>query len=200
MIAGLSRQLVQHQGEYLVAAELCRQGYLATTFTGNVPDFDIIAIDEKLRAIPIQVKAIKAGAWQFDAERFLKIDKEKGVQRISGKEKLRNPKLVWVFIYLEDEQIPEFYLLTEKKVRDIIFRHYSRNLEAKEGRRPRNPESTHTAISRKMLQRYKDNWAIISDVYIARYLFLLIFLYYSDIILNTYYAGLLSRYEKEAPA
>jgi len=36
-------QLTKQVGEYLVAAEVCRRGLIATTFTGNVPHYDIIA-------------------------------------------------------------------------------------------------------------------------------------------------------------
>lgn len=162
MATGFEMQLIQHQGEYIVAAELCSRGYLATTFTGNIPDFDIIAVDKNFRAIPVQVKAIKGGTWQFNAERFLVIEKEGGVQRVLGKKKLPNPKLIWIFAYL-DETETEFYLLNEKKVQEIIFRTYKRSIEKKGGRRPRNPMSTHTTIDRKMLKRYRDNWGIIEE-------------------------------------
>lgn len=162
MATGLDMQLIQRRGEYLVVAELCRRGYLATTFSGNVPDFDIIAVDDKLRAIPVQVKAARA-SWQFNAERFLEIEKKQGLQRVLGRKKLRNPKVVWVFVYLGDEQNPEFYLLTEQQVQDILYREYVRNLEAKGGRRPRNPGSTHEAIDRMILQEYRDNWDIVAE-------------------------------------
>jgi len=46
MATGRSNKLVGQTGEYLVAAELLRRGLIATTFTGNVPHYDIIASDE----------------------------------------------------------------------------------------------------------------------------------------------------------
>ena len=46
MATGRSNKLVGQTGEYLVAAELSRRGHIATTFTGNVPHYDIIASDE----------------------------------------------------------------------------------------------------------------------------------------------------------
>ena len=46
MATGRENHLVKQVGEYLVAAELCRRGFIATTFTGNVPEFDLLAIDE----------------------------------------------------------------------------------------------------------------------------------------------------------
>jgi hypothetical protein len=75
MGSGRKNQLTKQIGEYLVAAELCRRGLIATTFTGNVPDFDIIATDERFETIPIQVKTIWGGSWQLDASKFIKIEK-----------------------------------------------------------------------------------------------------------------------------
>lgn len=42
-------QLIKMIGEYLVCAELCRRELIATTSTGNVPEFDILATDERLQ-------------------------------------------------------------------------------------------------------------------------------------------------------
>lgn len=43
MATGRDNQRTKQVGEYLVAAEVCRRGFIATTFTGNVPHYDIIA-------------------------------------------------------------------------------------------------------------------------------------------------------------
>ncbi len=40
---GRDKYVVKQVGEYLVCAELGRRGYIATSFTGNVPEFDILA-------------------------------------------------------------------------------------------------------------------------------------------------------------
>lgn len=39
---GRSSKLVGQAGEYIVAGELARRGYISTTFAGNVPEYDII--------------------------------------------------------------------------------------------------------------------------------------------------------------
>jgi hypothetical protein len=44
MATGRSNYLTKQTGEYLVAAELSRRGFIATTFTGNVPHYDIVAV------------------------------------------------------------------------------------------------------------------------------------------------------------
>ncbi len=48
MATGRNMQLTKMIGEYLLCAELCRRGLLATTLTGNVPEFDILASDKRL--------------------------------------------------------------------------------------------------------------------------------------------------------
>jgi hypothetical protein len=37
---------IQRFGEYLVTAELCRRGFSATPFAGNIPYIDIVATDQ----------------------------------------------------------------------------------------------------------------------------------------------------------
>ena len=64
MRKGRSNILVGQTGEYLVAAELSRRGLIATTFTGNVPHYDIVASDEVDRHVSVQVKASRGGTWQ----------------------------------------------------------------------------------------------------------------------------------------
>ena len=56
MATGRGNKIVGQAGEYLVAAELSRRGLIATTFTGNVPHYDIIASDESGKHVSVQVK------------------------------------------------------------------------------------------------------------------------------------------------
>jgi Holliday junction resolvase-like predicted endonuclease len=60
MATGRQMKLVGQKGEYLVAAELGRRGLIATTFTGNVPDYDIIVSTEQGKHISVQVKTIRS--------------------------------------------------------------------------------------------------------------------------------------------
>ncbi len=73
MATGRSNYLTKQAGEYLVAAELSRRGYIATTFTGNVPYYDIIAVDDSGGHAVVQVKAIAGASWQFNATDFADI-------------------------------------------------------------------------------------------------------------------------------
>ena len=87
MATGRSIQLNKQIGEYLVACELARRGLLVATFSGNVPDFDIIASDANGHSIPIQVKTIRGGEWQFSADKFVEV-------RFEGKNRYWSSKVV----------------------------------------------------------------------------------------------------------
>ena len=54
MATGRNNKLVGQTGEYLVAAELSRMNLIATTFTGNVPHYDIIASDNRAGMLPFR--------------------------------------------------------------------------------------------------------------------------------------------------
>jgi len=169
MRSGRKNQLTKQIGEYLVAAELCRRGLIATTFTGNVPDFDIIATDATFKTIPIQVKTIWGlrGAWQFDARKFINITIDNGIQKVNGKTNLSNCNLLCIFVKLNssDERIgyDEFYIFQIGDLQKIIFENYSHNLEKVKGKRPRNVNSTHVSVYPENLKRFEGNWDLITN-------------------------------------
>jgi hypothetical protein len=146
-----------------VAAELCRRGLIATTFTGNVPDFDIIAINEAFETIPIQVKTIWHGYWQLDADNFLIINKHNDIQEVIGKESLSNSDLIYIFVRLISQGDDEFYILQLRDLQEIIFDDYSQYLAKYNGKRPKNPNSTHIGMDTKLLQKFRDNWDLITN-------------------------------------
>ncbi|MGB8991946.1 MAG: hypothetical protein WCD80_07825 [Desulfobaccales bacterium] len=162
MASGRKNQLTKQIGEYLVAAELCRRGLIATTFTGNVPDFDIIATNEAFQTIPIQVKTIRHSYWQLDAKKFITIDIDNGAQRVFDKISLSNPDLICIFVRLTSQGDDEFYIFRLRDLQEIIFEDYSQYLEKVKGKRPRNENSTHIGISPRLLERFKDNWDLIT--------------------------------------
>jgi hypothetical protein len=43
MATGAGMQQTGQAGEHYIVAELCRRGAYAVTFSGNIPNFDIIA-------------------------------------------------------------------------------------------------------------------------------------------------------------
>jgi len=52
-------QLAGQIGESLLVAELGRRGIVATAFTGNVPDIDLLAYRDG-RTIALQVESLRA--------------------------------------------------------------------------------------------------------------------------------------------
>jgi len=165
MATGRDMQLTKMVGEYLVCAELCRKGLLATTFTGNVPQFDILATDKRLRTIPVQVKANAKGDWMLRADSFLDINynKEKKIQMIIGKKDFKSSKVIYIFVKLVDQGEDEFYILRLQDLQRIIFKSYKEYLKKHGGKRPKNPESKHKAILSKHLSDNRDNWELLQE-------------------------------------
>ncbi len=161
MATGRSMQLTKQVGEYLVAAELCRRGLIATTFTGNVPHYDIIASNEAGKHLAIQVKAIRSGSWQLNLSRFVRI-------RLRGKRQMVGPlveqpvhDLVFVFVMLKDYGADRFFILDWKDLQRLVVDGHRSYLKKHGGIRPKKPESLHTAVSRSQLDGYEDNWELI---------------------------------------
>lgn len=163
MVTGRSMQLTKQVGEYLVSAELCRLGFIATTFTGNVPEFDILAIDKEHKTKPVQVKAIRGGSWQFDAKKFLDISIRNGVQTINGKKVLSNPDLICIFVLVVSQGKDKFYAFKLKDLQDIIYKEHTTWLKKHGGRRPKNPDSTHVSVSPDDLTQYQDKWELLKQ-------------------------------------
>ena len=163
MATGRDMQLTRMTGEYLVCAELCRRGLLATTFTGSVPEFDILATDKDLQTIPIQVKANAKGDWILRADSFLDIDYngETKIQTIVGKRDFKKSELIYVFVKLVEQSEDEFYILRLQDLQRIILKNHSEHLQKHRGKRPKNPESMHAAISSKHLLDYRNNWQLL---------------------------------------
>lgn len=80
MATGRDVQLTRQIGEYLAAAELGRRGWIATTFTGSLPGFDILAVNPDGRVLEVQIKAIRSASWQLNAGQFLDIEIRDGAQ------------------------------------------------------------------------------------------------------------------------
>jgi len=165
MATGRNMQLTRMAGEYLVCAELCRRGLLATTFTGNVPEFDILATDKNLQTIPIQVKGNAKGDWMLRANSFLNINynEETKIQTILGKKDFKKSKLIYIFVKVVGQGEDEFYILRLQDLQKIVFNNHNEYLQKHGGRRPKSPKSMHTAILSKHLLGYRDNWKLLQE-------------------------------------
>lgn len=164
MSNGRSNKLVGQTGEYLVAAELSRRGLIATTFTGNVPHFDIIASDEIGRNVSVQVKTIAGSSWQFaNITQYCEISFFGDQQKVGGYKPCPIQRLVYVFVKLDSDGNDRFYILTWEKVQEILVKAHTAFLNKHGGVRPKQPRSLHCAISEGHLNEYRDKWETIKE-------------------------------------
>lgn len=167
MVTGREMQLTKQTGEFLVCSELCRRGFISTSFNGNVPEFDILSIDNNYLTRPIQVKTIRRGNWQFDADRFLNISKTGKKpnikQDVIGLKKLPDENLIFVFVNLISYGKDEFFIIKSVDLQEKMCKKYKERLAKFNGIRPKDSESTHMAINQEDLAEYKDNWKIIGE-------------------------------------
>ena len=163
MATGLSTKLTGQIGEHLVTAELGRLGIIATPFSGNVPEIDILAHANGITG-HIQVKAINADSWQFDIRKFLNVVLERGEQKVLGINEDLDKSIICVFVALGDIiGKDEFYIFRQKVLQNIVFNNHSKALKKWKGIRPRNPDSLHSAYDLSDIDEYRDNWKLIVD-------------------------------------
>ena len=162
MATGRSNQLTKQVGEYLVAAEVCRRGFIATTFTGNVPHYDIIASNSTGRHQAIQVKAILGySGWQFDIRDFVDVQLDGQQQIIGQPTQPPYPGLICVFVRLLGYGVDEFYILTWEDLQNLAIAKHREYLTAHGGVRPRKPDSFHMAIRPEGLIEHRDKWGVL---------------------------------------
>ena len=158
-------KLVGQTGEYLVAAELGRRGLIATTFTGNVPDYDIIASTEKGKHISVQVKTIRGLTWQFgNIDKFVEIEFEGQAQFVRENRSSPVDNLIFVLVQLGSYGTDKFYICTWSEFCDVLSQHHSEFLAKHNGVRPKRWDSLHTAISVKDISHFEDRWDLIEDM------------------------------------
>lgn len=163
MATGRGMQLTKQTGEYLVVAELGRRGYVAATFSGNVPNYDIVATDENFRSVPVQVKAIKGKSWQLNFSNFA-IVRFEGKRQIIERPLLMPKSIACIMVALGGYGQDRFYVLEWRQLRDIVVRKYRENLAKHNGVRPKRFDSLHTAVDEAHLTKYRDNWGLIAEL------------------------------------
>lgn len=139
MQSGCDKQLICMIGEYSVAAELSRRGYLATTLAKNAPDLDVIATDANLFTIPIQVKATTCEIFHINPN------------RISN-----DTNIPWVFVSLDSSrQVRNFYVCKENDVKAILMSKYSWYSNYFNLKKKRHLDCV---IEIKDIEKYLNNW------------------------------------------
>jgi hypothetical protein len=163
MATGRHNQVTKQLGEYLVAAEVCRRGFIATTFTGNVPHYDIIASNSTGGHQAIQVKAILQNSWQFDIRDFVDIQLD-GRRQIMGRPtKVPCPKLICVFVRLRSYGTDEFFIMTWEDLQKVAIDHHREFLARHGGIRPKKHDSFHAAIRVEKMTEFRDKWGVLES-------------------------------------
>lgn len=148
----LNTQQVGRTGEHFVAAELHRRGAYAVTFSGNMPDIDILASDvHRTRTVSIQVKTKTAGAWHTSTRRG------------RPREEDTDETEFWVFVDIgrDPGARPDYFIVPAWWVENSISVEHEAYLTRHGGRRARNPESTHHAILVSRLQDWRERWDVL---------------------------------------
>ena len=161
MATGRHTQLTKQVGEYLVAAEVCRLGFIATTFTGNVPHYDILASNATGGHQAIQVKAISSNAWQFDIRDFVDVKLEGKRQIMGDAVEPPYPGLICVLVRLGKYGSDVFYILSWEDLQKVAIAGHREFLARHDGVRPQKYDSFHMAIRSVMLTKHKDKWNIL---------------------------------------
>jgi hypothetical protein len=151
-MARLNTQQVARTGEHYVAAELHRRGAYAVTFSGNMPDIDILASDVgQTRTVSIQVKTKTAGTWHTTITR--------------GQPRKENPdeNRYWVLVDIgrDPELPPDYWVVPEWWMVNHIHVRFQDRIAAHGGRRLRNPDSKHFAIIPKNVVEWRDRWDLL---------------------------------------
>ena len=154
----LARNPLGDRGERLVGVELKRRKFRVRHLGARAPDWDLVA-EKGGKKFNIQVKTIGKGSWQCgSATKFIKINLVDEIQQVTGKQVLRDPNGIYIFINLEKKRT--YYLMGVGEVQHLVFLGYKANLRRHKNRRPKNPYTFHHAISMKQLRKWKENWAI----------------------------------------
>jgi len=165
MATGRSNYLTKQTGEYIVAAELSRRGFIATTFTGNVPSYDIVAVDEQGGHALVQVKAIAGDTWQLNIGQFADVVFDGPKQIIQRQLDDPYPDLICVMVQIappDSGRADRFFVLPWRELGRIIIAGHSGYLAKHGGVRPKNPESLHTALHPETLANWEGQWQVLT--------------------------------------
>jgi hypothetical protein len=164
MATARANYLTKQAGEYIVAAELSRRGFVATTFTGNVPSYDIVAVDDCGGHALVQVKAIAADSWQFTVTQFADVVFEGSRQIVRGPLSPPYPDLICVLVQIapvDSARRDRFYILPWQTLARIVTDGHREFLEKHGGIRPRQPKSLHTALKPAVLAPWENRWDVL---------------------------------------
>lgn len=167
--SGYRNNLAKQMAEHLVCAELGRRDFVATPFSGNVPNYDVLVADASGHALPIQVKATRSTSWPSNAQNWMDIelDLETGVQNHRGPKTLPTPGLVYVCVAVEpldSANRDRFFILTMEDLQASCVRSYTTWMDSHGWKRPRKVESFDLRYDIEDIEEFENNWALIRRI------------------------------------
>jgi hypothetical protein len=114
-------------------------------------------------SIPIQVKTIRGGEWQFSADKFIEVRFEDKKQVLGSKVVPRIPHLLCILVLATEYGKDRFYILEWEQLRDIAVSSHSAWLATKDGVRPRNYRSLRCSVSPEQLTEFENQWDKITE-------------------------------------
>ncbi|OGV63043.1 MAG: aspartate ammonia-lyase [Lentisphaerae bacterium RIFOXYA12_FULL_48_11] len=147
-VADLASILVGVSGEYFVAAELTRRGYIASITLKNTRGIDVLASNEDAsKSVGIQVKtnSTKRKDWILN---------EKA-------EKSHSNSLFYIFVNLSDAgRLPDYYVVPSRVVASYVKRTH-REWLAKRGRHGRKHRDNPMRHFKDEIEVYRDRWDLL---------------------------------------
>jgi len=166
MATGIDTKLTGQIGEHLVSAILGTKGYYASPYAGNVPGFDITAVQsESLKSFPLQVKTSTNGSLvqsQIDKWCEHSLD-ENNFQNLGDLKELKHPNMIWVLVRLGEDNISNsrFFICREAQIQEKIVNRYRAFMERHDYRRPNGGDSKQAVLDIKDLIEFENNWKIL---------------------------------------
>lgn len=162
----LNNKLVGQVGEHLLSAKLGMKGYYASPYAGNVPAFDITAVNaETLESFVIQVKTSTTNTLlQSDIDKWIETDiDETGLYSFGRLKELTNPDMIWVAVNLNDDNLHEtrYFLCREYEIQKAIVERFVTWIKGHNYRRPKGGKSTQAILKIEDMLPFEDNWAIL---------------------------------------
>ncbi len=166
--SGLTNKLAGQIGEFLVCAELGKRGFIATSFTGNVPEFDLIAADHSLKTVPIQVKTSRGDNWPTRADLWINIEIDDDLEKQIdlGNSEITHPELIYVCVKLappDSSERDRFFILKKKDLQLICAKNYREWMDGLDWKRPRNHKSLDNRYYLNNLEPHENKWNLITE-------------------------------------
>ena len=171
MATGHAIKLTAQIGEYLACAELGRRGLIATTFTGNVPEYDLLVCNESLQTIPVQVKTSRGASWPSRADFWLDIEVDEATKKQvnRGPRAIQHPDLIYICIALGTANGTDRFFICEKAdIQRACIASYTRWMEPKGWIRPENFRSLDNRYGVEDLLQFENNWSLIERRLLTR--------------------------------